>query len=132
MKPGLFHAATGICLATVAAIITGCASTGNNFDESRLSQIKKGETNEAQLVNWFGQPESRSVNSEGVCKLTWLYAEAKVSGQAFIPYAGPFLKQGQSKSKTLTVTIADGVVTGYTYSGANGETRGSTQSVSKN
>ena len=112
--------------------LCSCASTGNNFDESKLSQIKKGETNEAQLVQLFGQPENRSINSENVTTLTWLYAEASIKGESFIPYAGAFMGGQRSKTKTLLVTLADNKVTNYSFSGGGNETRQTTQSVPKN
>lgn len=113
------------------ALIAGCASTGNNFDEGKLAQIRKGQTTEPELVQSFGEPQNRSVNSEGVATLTWVYAEASVRAESFIPYAGAFMGGTRSKAKTLTVTLADGRVTGYTFSGGGSDTRGTTQSVPK-
>ncbi len=120
-----------ILIVLCSALIVGCASTGNNFDEGKLTQIKKGETTEAQLVEIFGQPENRSVNSESVTTLTWMYAEATIKGESFIPYAGPFLGGSRGKSKSLTVTLAENKVTGYTFSGGGSETRQTTQSIPK-
>jgi hypothetical protein len=121
-----------ILIALCSALIVGCASTGNNFDEGKLTQIKKGETTEAQLIEIFGQPENRSVNSENVTTLTWMYAEATVKGESFIPYAGAFMGGSRGKSKNLTVTLAENKVTGFTFSGSGSETRQTTQSVPKN
>jgi outer membrane protein assembly factor BamE (lipoprotein component of BamABCDE complex) len=114
-----------------ALLLFGCASTGNNFDESKLSQIQKGETTEAQLIEFFGQPENRTVTSEGTTILTWTYTEATVKGESFIPYAGPFVGGTRSKAKTLRVTLADNKVTSFTYSGGGNETRGTTQDTPK-
>ncbi len=114
-----------------ALLVAGCASTGTNFDESRLSEIRKGETTEAQLVGLFGQPESRSINSENVTTLAWVYAEARVKGESFIPYAGAFMGGTRSKSKTLTVLLAEDKVTGYTFSGGGSESRQMTQETPK-
>ena len=117
-------------LLTLFAI--SCASAGNNFDESKISQIKKGETTEADLVAMFGEPQNRSVNSDSGLTLTWIYAEAKVKGESFIPYAGAFMGGTRSKSKTLSVILADNKVTSFTYTGGGTETRNMTQDAPKN
>jgi outer membrane protein assembly factor BamE (lipoprotein component of BamABCDE complex) len=119
-------------LSLLAVLAMSCASVGNNFDESKISQIKKGETTEADLVAMFGEPQNRSVNSDSGLTLTWIYSEAKVKGESFIPYAGPFLGGTRSKSKTLSVMLADNKVTTYTYSGGGTETRNMTQDTPKN
>jgi outer membrane protein assembly factor BamE (lipoprotein component of BamABCDE complex) len=130
---GAFHRVRlNILLAVLCGLIGGCTSTGNNFDESKLSQIKKGETTEADLVKMFGPPEGRSVNSEGITTLNWTYTEATVKGESFIPYAGAFMGGARSKAKTLTVMLAENKVTGFTFSGGGNESRGMTQDVPKN
>src|SRR5262245_42840461 len=93
-------------IATLAtAVLFGCASVGENFDEGKISQIKKGETTEADLIQMFGQPQNRTLNSEGQSILTWMYTESAVKGESFIPYAGPFVGGTRSKTKTLNVTL---------------------------
>jgi len=122
------------CILAIActALIAGCASTGNNFDEAKVNQIKKGETTEADLVKLFGAPQNRTINAEGVTTLTWMYAEASVKGESFLPYAGAFLGGSRGSSKSLSVTLAEGRVTGYTFSGGGSEERHTTQSARKN
>jgi hypothetical protein len=114
-----------------ALFFAGCVSVGNNFDESKLSGIKKNETTEAQLVQMFGEPQNRSINSESVTTLTWMYSEATVKGESFIPYAGAFMGGERSKAKTLTVMLAENKVTSFTFSGGGNESRGTTQEVPK-
>jgi len=118
-----------LCLALFAA---SCASVGNNFDESKINQIKKGQTTEAELVQMFGDPENRMVNSDGGVTLSWTYSEARVKGESFIPYAGPFLGGTRAKHKTLSATLTNNVVASYTYSGGGMETRNMTQNTPKN
>ncbi len=120
-----------LLLALASALLAGCASTGNNFDESKVSQIKKGETTEAQLIQMFGEPQSRGVNSEGQTLLTWMYAQSNVKGTSFIPIAGGFVGGANSKSKTLTVTLLDGKVQTFSSNAGGTDTRGTTQGVPK-
>ena len=127
----MFLSLSGIlcCLALFAA---SCASVGNNFDDTKISQIKKGETTEADLVKMFGEPQNRSVSSENGLTLTWIYSEAKVKGESFIPYAGAFMGGTRAKSKTLSVILADNKVTSFTYTGGGTEIRNTTQDTPKN
>ena len=116
----------------LAIIVAGCASTGQNFDESKISQIKKGVTTEAELVQMFGAPTSRAMNSEGNTTLNWMYAEVREKGTSFIPYAGTWVGGTQSKEKSLTVTLgADGKVASFASSVGGLETRQTTQDVPK-
>ena len=119
-----------LSLAT-ALILTGCASVGQNFDDNKVSQIRKGESTEADLVALFGPPSQRTTNSEGRNTLSWNYHESETKGESFIPYAGAFMGGHKSRNKTLTVILADGKVASYTYSGGGMETRGTKQDVPK-
>jgi hypothetical protein len=119
-------------LCCLALFAVSCASVGNNFDESKISEIKKGQTTETDLIGMFGPPQNRSVNSDTGLTLTWIYSEAKVKGESFIPYAGAFMGGTRSKSKTLSVMLADNKVTSYTFSGGGTETRNTTQDTPKN
>ncbi len=118
--------------AAITAWLVGCASTGANFDENKVSQIKKGETTAAELIQMFGQPVNRAMNSEGTTTLTWMYTEARVKGESFIPYAGPWLGGTRSKEKLLTVTLgADGKVSSFSSSAGGMESRQTTQDAPK-
>jgi outer membrane protein assembly factor BamE (lipoprotein component of BamABCDE complex) len=117
-------------LITIGISVTGCASVGTNYDDTKVSQIKKGETMEGDLVQMFGKPQNRSLNSDGIVSLTWMYSESTVKGETFIPYAGAFVGGARTKNKTLMVTLGpDGKVTNFFSSGGGSETRGTTQSV---
>ena len=115
----------------LALTLAGCASTGQNFDETKISEVKKGVTTEVDLVKLFGAPENRSINSDGILTLTWMYAEATVKGESFIPYFGAFAGGTKSKMKTLNVQLADNRVTSFTLSGGGSETRNMTQDAPK-
>ncbi|HLX70115.1 MAG TPA: hypothetical protein VKV04_10865 [Verrucomicrobiae bacterium] len=118
--------------AVFLVLAAGCASVGNNFDESRISEIKKGHTTEADLLKMFGEPENRAMNSDGGLILTWTYAEASVRGESFIPYAGAFMGGARSKNKSLSAVLTNSVVASFTYSGGGTETRNMTQSTPSN
>lgn len=112
-----------------SALLCGCASVGNNFDSRKVSEIKKGETTEPQLVALFGQPAQRGINEDGLVKLTWVYSESTVKGATFIPIVGAFAGGANVKTKMLTVRLdQSGKVSGYDYSGGETQAGSGTQS----
>ena len=120
------------CLfATAMIFFAGCASVGNNFDDSKASQIIKGQTSEADLIQMFGQPQSRSMNSEGQTILNWMYSQSAVRGESFIPYVGAFVGGMNTKEKSLNVTLQNDRVVSYSSTGGGMDTRNRTQGVPK-
>lgn len=108
--------------------LVGCASAGKNFDSRKVPQIEKGRTTEAELVQMFGEPTSRGLKTGGIKTLSWVYAESRVKGETFIPFAGAFLGGTDTKTKTLIVALAsDGTVSDYEYSGGDLEATGTVQ-----
>ncbi|MDR1192503.1 MAG: hypothetical protein LBK60_12710 [Verrucomicrobiales bacterium] len=116
-----------VCLGIVGvlAVITvaGCASTGNNFNMERTEKIQVGKTTKAQLVQWFGKPNRTSRSADGTQVLQWIYRQSSTKAAGFIPYAGAFMGGSDSSGKELTVHLRHGVVTDYSVSGDEMETR---------
>lgn len=107
---------------------SGCSSVGHNFDSRKISEIKKGETTETDLIAAFGQPDQRGYNSEKGTVWTWLYTQATVKGATFIPLVGAFAGGVDTKNKTLVVYLDDsGKVSSFSYSGGGFESTGMTQ-----
>lgn len=107
----------------VAALFSSCASAGNNINESRVTEIRRGSTTESDLIRMFGPPNQRSISGNGESVLTWTYIQANVTPASFIPYAGAFMGGTQSANKSLTVFLRGNRVTNYTYSGGDMEAR---------
>lgn len=129
----LRHPIALLTLAAFLALLAGCVSSGRNFDETKVSQIRKGTSTEADLVGLFGPPRDRGVDSQGVVQLTWHYMESRTKGQGFIPIAGPFMGGSDSRHKFLSVTLGpDGKVTGFHASGGGDEIRHTTQETPRN
>jgi hypothetical protein len=121
-----------ISASILTIICAGCASSGNNFDESKTSMIRKGETTEADLINMFGSPINRMVDSEGATTLSWMYGETHVKAISFVPLAGAIAGGSSGSSKTLSVSLVDGKVKNYTMTDGGGQSRMLPQSVPKN
>ena len=106
----------------------GCMSSGTNYDQTQVSQIKKGQTTEAQLVQMFGEPTQRMTDGDGNNHLTWTFTEAQANAASYVPVVGLFAGGTNGTTKSLFVTTKNGVVTDYRSStGTIGNARGTTE-----
>lgn len=82
----------------VALLSTGCATTRESestsgktapagssavtpgYDDQQIARIKRGDTTEAQLLEWFGPPESRDVGADGREQLKWAFSRRTNGG----------------------------------------------------
>ena len=103
-----------VILAFAVAISGGCASTsqGRKFDDSYVSQIKKGVTTKAQIRQHFGEPVSVSKSSEIE---TWTYSYSDAYGRAYVQAATYGLVREKSDDQMLIVAFQGDVVVEYTY-----------------
>lgn len=62
-----------------AFILSGCASTGQQIDQSSVDQIKIGTTTFDDMLTIFGSPAYQSYGSDGKLSASWMYV-----------YVGPF------------------------------------------
>lgn len=82
-------------------LLAGCVYTGTNFDESKLANVQKGQTTKQEVISYFGEPSSTSVDSEGNELLMWTYSIGSAFG---------------ADAKILTVKTHDGKVESYSVS----------------
>jgi hypothetical protein len=85
----------------LAMVLSGCVYTGNNFDESKLANVHKGQTTKQEVISYFGKPSSTTVDSEGNELLMWTYSIGSAFG---------------ADAKILTVKTHDGKVESYSVS----------------
>lgn len=84
-------------------MLVGCtASVGNNFDDSKLAQIKTDQTTRQQLIALFGQPSTETPFPEWQSILMWTYSQAKA--------------MSTTEGRTLTIRLMNGKVKSYTVS----------------
>ena len=57
----------------VALILTACASSGENFSEQSIDQLKPGMTEQQVIDILGGTPVSRAYNSDGSYVAVWHY-----------------------------------------------------------
>ena len=86
--------------------------SGRDFDMSKVEKIKKGVTTQNEIINSFGQPQSKSLiyNSE---IWTYMYVTSQAKATNYIITMDV---KGQSYYKSLSITFDnDKIVQGVTY-----------------
>lgn len=113
-------------------VLAGCASSGQNFDDELVREIKLGVTTETDMIDMFGEPTGRSFDSSGSSNLTWAYHESRTNGKSFIPYVGMFMGGTDNSHKMLTANInPEGIVMSYSGDLGGTKSRGHTQSKNR-
>jgi hypothetical protein len=56
--------------------VSARAVTTVAYDDRLIASIKRGETTEPKLLEWFGAPESRDLRPDGRSHLTWSFRAA--------------------------------------------------------
>lgn len=96
----------GFSLAVVMVfglILSGCASTGTNFDASKRSDLSEGMS-PAQVEETMGaEPENVTTQSGRVAQYTYSYSEAHSTPLAFVPIVGGLMDTTESSGKLLAI-----------------------------
>jgi len=89
----------------------GVTVAGIGYDDRQIAKIQRGTTAEAQLLEWFGLPESREMRPDGRATLSWGFSR-RTDG-------------GPGGSGALNVNLAsDGTVESYAARGGPGPSNG--------
>ena len=113
-----------LALVTVACL-TSHAVADQSITQTKVNQIRPGQTTEEDLVRAFGSPATRTVCPPEETTLDWFYV-SPISPQNYIPVIGPALDGTQVKAWELWVVVGPtGRVKRYIAYGhyANGEAR---------
>jgi outer membrane protein assembly factor BamE (lipoprotein component of BamABCDE complex) len=99
------------------ALLAGCATAtstyGTDFSTDNVSKIVKGKTTAAQLVTLFGEPYSKTPGAPGQESWMWTYSEAESHGSTWLIGSS---QKTTSYTKTLYITLKNGMVTNYSLS----------------
>lgn len=79
----------------------GCGTVGKNFDSSRVKNIQNNQTNQTQILDWFGVPYKEG-NENGHTMWTYQYDQWQAIGEG--------------KSKDLVILFDESnIVKAYRY-----------------
>ena len=104
------------------ALMAGCASYGNEIDQSQVEIIVKGETTETEVRSMLGSPMSVGISSEGKKYYMYVYTRSQVKASSFIPVVGLVAGGADTNTQTLQVWFDEsGVVSSYAYNNTDQE-----------
>jgi hypothetical protein len=106
------------CVLGIIALY-GCASVGTPIATQNIPKIRKGVTTEAELVQMFGPPLSKTTGSNGKTVEIWLHSSAQAKPATFIPIAGAFAGGATAQSEQLSATLQNGRVENYLFTQAH-------------
>jgi outer membrane protein assembly factor BamE (lipoprotein component of BamABCDE complex) len=100
-------------------VLSGCstmtdhATSGRDFDETKISQIKKRTTTADAIVALYGEPDTKQIVSDNqvMWHYTYLTTEHKTHSGMFIPT----VDTTTGYKKNLDVLLQDDVVVNFTY-----------------
>jgi len=100
-------------LLTACSTIKDRVTTGRDFDESKVSQIKKGVTTAEGIVALYGEPDAKEIVSPNqvMWHYTYLMEDHKIHSGMFIPE----VEQTTGYKKRLDILLQDNTVINFTY-----------------
>jgi outer membrane protein assembly factor BamE (lipoprotein component of BamABCDE complex) len=103
-------------------VVSGCSSYGHKLNEDAITQIKKNETTEQQVIDLMGKPMSVGITDDGKKFYMYMYVESKVKPSTLIPIVGAFVGGADTNSETLQIWFdSEGVVTAFAHNNTNSE-----------
>ena len=106
-----------IALLIVAVFLAGCVATGTQVHEQQLAKLEKGKTTIQEVVSSFGQPSTKTLNSNGTRTIVYMYVEAQARPETFIPFIGGFVGGADSRSNMVTLQFdRAGILVDYSSS----------------
>ncbi len=109
-------------LAFALALLSGCASTGNESlrketETSVATKIIEGKTSKAEVRSMFGSPAKTSFTDGGLEIWTYEMAKMKADAVNYIPIVGLFGASASGVKKELVVLFDEhGLVKRYSMS----------------
>ena len=103
----LVRLVTVLTVTALFAALSGCASSGRQFDATHVNEVQTGVQDKATVLAWFGEPSQTSAvtGHPGGCieRWIWTYAHAVGFGQV-------------TESHTLVVDFdSKGIVCDHAY-----------------
>lgn len=102
------------CNFALIPFLVSCSSTGRPIDQTKVMQIKRGETTQAQVIELLGKPSAVGYidNAQGRgTVLTYNYELSIARPESILPYANLFGGGAEHSKQTATIILnSDGIV----------------------
>ena len=110
--------------------ISGCAVQSGNQSLSEKSGeelngvLVRGKTKQEEVRNMFGEPDDTDILLDGRLKWVYTHVKRKAMLRNYVPIANWFSSGTDDVTRKLVIVLKDGVVENFSYSTAQGETKG--------
>jgi outer membrane protein assembly factor BamE (lipoprotein component of BamABCDE complex) len=109
-----------LAVITCAVTLAGCMSSGTRVDTTQMQQFQKGVTTEDQVVAKLGEPNSRSIKSDGTRAITYTHIAARPDAVDFVPIVGMFAGGAKSEMDIVIFNFdGTGVLKDYSATTSN-------------
>ncbi|EAC1930473.1 hypothetical protein AACI09_004910 [Escherichia coli] len=110
------------------SLINGCSTSGNQkikneTAQSLQSKIIKDKTTKTELLAQLGEPDTRTTLDSGNEQWRYFMYNNQFNAATFIPVVGLFTGGSQIQSKTLEIDFKGEVVSKWTFSSENNNSK---------
>ncbi|MBB8882752.1 hypothetical protein FSH36_013865 [Escherichia coli] len=110
------------------SLINGCSTSGNQkikneTAQSLQSKIIKDKTTKTELLAQLGEPDTRTTLDSGNEQWRYFMYNNQFNAATFIPIVGLFTGGSQIQSKTLEIDFKGEVVSKWTFSSENNNSK---------
>ncbi|WP_407207886.1 hypothetical protein [Citrobacter portucalensis] len=110
------------------SLISGCSTSGNQnlkneTAQSLQSKIIKNKTTKADIVSKLGEPDTKTSLDDGNEQWRYFMYNNQFNASTFIPVVGLLTGGSQIQSKTLEIEFKGEIVSKWTFSSENNNTK---------
>ena len=99
-----------ICLLATTLFLTGCATVGRKIDQSKVAQIKQGQTTRTQVIQLIGSPDQMTQMGNGTVMFQYVYVRASAKASNFVPVVNLFAGGMDMQNESVMVMFTNDVV----------------------
>lgn len=110
------------------SLISGCSTSGNQnlkneTAQSLQSKIIKNKTTKADIVSKLGEPDTKTSLDDGNEQWRYFMYNNQFNASTFIPVVGLLTGGSQTQSKTLEIDFKGEIVSKWSFSSDNSNTK---------
>lgn len=112
----------------IVVLLSGCSASGNQnlkneTPQSLQSKIIKNKTTKTELIAKLGEPDTRTTLDDGNEQWRYFMYNNQFNASTFIPVVGLLTGGSQIQSKTLEIEFKGEIVSKWTFSSENNNTK---------
>lgn len=112
----------------IVVLLSGCSTSGNQnlkneTPQSLQSKIIKNKTTKTELIAKLGEPDTKTTHDDGNEQWRYFMYNNQFNASTFIPVVGLLTGGSQIQSKTLEIEFKGEIVSKWTFSSENNNTK---------